>query len=99
MKNNALRMPANYAAIQTSEQEQVVGGGSFISFIAYLLSNFNVSFGSGTVHTNSDTVSSSSGSYGTQHSNVDNVTSRDHISWDANINLGGLFRALVRLLY
>lgn len=98
MSNNSMKMPANYVSINASEQQQVTGGGSFVSFIRYLLSNFTISFGSGTTHTNSDTTSTGTRTGSTAQSNVDNVTSKDYINWNADINLGSLFGALIRLL-
>lgn len=101
MKHANLMMPASYSVVENSESANITGGGSVLGFISYLLSGFNISFGSNNRHTNSDTITSvdsarTSSGY-VVHSNVDNITSSQYGGWSANFNLGGLFSALLRL--
>ncbi len=100
-KYDSLMMPARYTTMDSSDCANVTGGGSILNFISYLLSNFNISFGSNNRHTNSDTITStdgySSGDSYVSHRNVDNVSSSQYGGWSANFNLGSFFNALVRL--
>lgn len=100
-KYTNLTLPAQYDLVDAKDCADVTGGGSFLSFISYLLSGFNLSFGSNNRHSNSDTITSvdtsrTSSGY-VVHSNVDNITSSQYGGWSANFNLGGLFNALIRL--
>lgn len=100
-KHTDLTLPAQYALMNDQDCSNVTGGGSFLSFISYLLGGFNISFGSNNRHSNSDTITSvdgyRTGSGYVVHSNVDNVTSNQYGGWSANFNLGSLFNALARL--
>ena len=113
-KDHRMVMPHSYAPIDAAEMENISGGavtvGSLFGFISYLLSGLSISFGTNRNRVNTDTtgsVSQATVSTGgpanvsatATHATVQTDTTGTYFNWGADFNLGGIFNALLRLIF